>query len=199
MSLVVVIVMLLLGGRRAVRAADIEHLAVEVRHGNEAGTHVEVRGDIPLPASTLRVVLRDLASFPRWFPAISRWTIVTQDDSGAVVHGVQEFPWPLGDRDYVVRYVWREGAGDVFALEARSMTSPSVGELPGVIRLDDVHSVWTVTDRGTSESHVTYTYDGSIGGRVPEWVQRVGWRARAGDVLRNLFREARVRARGDAE
>jgi len=175
------------------RAVDVGHLAVEIRAGDHTGTRVQVRGDIPLPASALRGVLRDLASFPRWFPAIGRWTVMMQDDVGAVVHGVQEFPWPLRDRDYVVRYVWRETAAGVFTLEARSVTSASVPRPPGIIRLDDVHSMWTVTDRGSSESHVTYTYEGSIGGQVPEWVQRVGWQARAGDVLRNLLREARDR------
>lgn len=100
----------------------------------------------------------------------------------------------MRDRDYVVRYRWRKEAAGVFVLEARS-TEGGPAPRGDAIRLVRVFSRWEVAPAPRG-ARVTYTYNGELGGSVPAfWVKR-GWRSQAPRLLRAPRRHGAAPSRG---
>jgi hypothetical protein len=146
-----------------------------------------VRGTTVLEHSleAIRRVLLDLERFPTWIRGLSAWTVLARGAADAVVYGRHDLPWPLSDRDYTVRYTWESGA-DRFVLEARSTTEAGPAPVPGVVRLDAVHSIWEVQTLASERCRVSYTYNGDLGGTVPRFVQEAGWKREARDLFQGL-------------
>ncbi len=147
---------------------------------------------IEQPADAVREVLKDLERFPEWADRLHTWEVLAREGDATLVYGRHDVPWPIADRDYVVRY--RCGGGDdAFFLEARSVESSERPVPEGVVRIADLHTLWEVTPAPEpSASVVRYTYRGGLGGRVPEWVQEL---VRGGSMRSSFERlEARVAA-----
>ncbi len=158
----------------------------------EAQSVVAVVGTLDAPFATVREVLLDLEGFSRWFPPLGAWRVLARDEEGARVHGVQALPWPVRDRDYVVRYRGWEDWEGAFFLEATGLPGAAPPPAEGVVRLEDLRSEWRLraTPAGTEARD---RYAGSPGGALPEWVSRIGWQSRTRAVVDGLRREVERR------
>ena len=152
----------------------------------------QVSDTLAADAREVRAVLLDLERFDRWFPALAEWRVLTRTVEGARVYGRQAFPWPIDDRDYVVAYTWAEDGAGVFTLHAVAQPDAEPAALPGVVRLRDMQSRWTVrpVDDGVE---VTYAYEADPGGALPSWLADVGWRGRTSAVIEGLAAEVTAR------
>ena len=153
-----------------------------------APLEVEVSGVVEAPLAAVREVLLDLEGFAAWFPALGEWRVLSRDERSARVYGRQQLPWPVADRDYVVRYRWWEAEGGAFVLEAVADPTDAPPPRAGVVRLERVRSEWRLEPDG-ERTRARYRYRGHPGGSLPEWVARVGWRAHTGRVLEGLADE----------
>ena len=160
---------------------------------DEPDLAVTVEGAIDAPFDAVRAVLLDVAGLGAWFPGVDEWLVLETGEDTVLVYGSQALPWPISDRDYVVRYRWAAPRRAVFRLEAQSDVSPSAPVRKGRIRVDDMRTVWTLTSRGEG-AHVRYTYEGGTGMPLPGWVARAGWRRRASDVVDALRAEVARRS-----
>ncbi len=171
---------------REIHRAD--GVVVEVRPGPDGAPLVRGTLRVDRPPARVREVLLDLEGFPRWIENLSEWRVLARDASGVRIYGRHALPWPLRDRDYVVRYAWRSEPGDRFVLEARSVDAPPTAR-DGVVRLVRVYSRWEVDPDGPAASRVRYTYNGELGGRVPGFLVESAWRSQAPRSLQRLTEE----------
>ena len=140
----------------------------------------------------VRGVLLDLEGFGRWFPRLREWRVLEHDGTAARVYGRQDFPWPVSDRDYVVRYRWWEGPDGAFFLEARGLAHAAPAAPEGVVRLESLRSLWTLKAEGP-HTHASYVYWGATAGRLLDWLARLDARGRTHDVLEGLAGEVAAR------
>jgi len=141
----------------------------------------------------VRATLVDLESFARWFPAIDEWTVIERDADSALVHGVQSIPWPMRDRDYVVRYRWTDRANTRFTLEARALVDALPAPTQGRVRVERLRTRWVLNAAGEA-TEARYVYEGDPGMPIPDWVMRRNWRAHAAKVIEALAQEVERRA-----
>jgi len=169
------------------RAADDERTALPIE--------VEVVGDIDAPLLAVRAVLLDLEGFSRWYPATKEFRVLRRPERDmALVYGVQALPWPVGDRDYVVEYRWRDEP-DAFVLLAIAQRDAEPPSPEGVVRVERMRTEWRIEAVPGGGTAVRYRYEGDTGGRLPAWVARLGWRSSTPRVIDGLRDEV---ARRDA-
>ena len=145
--------------------------------------------------TSVRSVLLDLEGFGRWFPSTAEWRVLERGAGEAVVYGRQALPWPVQDRDYVVRYRWRDEPEGDFVLEATSVTGIGPDPPDGVVRAVAVWSRWRLRAGEGGRTDVHYHYRGDQGGRLPDWVAQAGWESQTWRVIQGLADEvARVGA-----
>lgn len=164
---------------------------------NPLQIEVEVVGLVAAPESEVRAVLLDLEGFGRWFPATAEWRVLGRSADGVVrVYGRQALPWPVSDRDYVVEYRAGEADGG-FTLVAVALDTDEPPAPRGVVRVARMRTEWRIRP-GSGGTEVSYRYEGDVGGRIPDWAARAGWRSRTPIVIDRL-REELSRRRGADE
>jgi hypothetical protein len=154
---------------------------------------IEVAGIVPAPISEVRATLLDLEAFDGWFPGIGEWRVLFRDDSSARIYGAQLLPWPIDDRDYVVRYRWWTEASGAFHLESRAQRDAELQAVPGRVRIEDMRTEWRLQEGG-GETEVVYVYEGRTGIPLPGWVLQLGWKGQTGRLLDALAREVARRS-----
>lgn len=150
--------------------------------------------NIPESLDSLRDILLDLGEFGSWFPAIGEWRVLEQNSNSALVYGRQSLPWPIRDRDYVVRYRWWTLEDGSFYLEAIAKSAAAPRSPRGVVRIESMTTQWRLRS-GESGTETSYTYTGEVGGSLPDWVARIGWESRSDRVVQALAQEVARRAR----
>ncbi len=98
-------------------------------------------------------------------------------------------PWPVSDRDVVLRSMRSELEGGGIRIEFRSTTEENVPEARGVIRMPRLVGSYELhpVEAGT---RVVYTVDSDPGGSLPNWLIRQASKDRPYFTLSNLRERA---------
>ncbi|MHC5005565.1 MAG: SRPBCC family protein, partial [Planctomycetota bacterium] len=116
-----------------------------------------------------------------------------REPGSALVYGRQALPWPVADRDYVVRYRWQDGPDGSFRLEAVGGADGGPEPTRDAVRLQRLRSEWRIAPGAGGGTRASYRYEGEPG-PLPTWVSRLAWRSRTRAVLDGLIREVERRA-----
>ena len=147
---------------------------------------LEVRGEVEVQASlnALMALLRDADYNRHWvYRSGGARIIETPGYEQAYVYGVVDAPFPMRDRDTVVRFDYRQ---DSVTREIRITITNTPDRMPpaeGLVRVPDFGGFWNLQPAGTGAVKVTYQVHGDPGGWVPIWIANY---AAARSVIRTL-------------
>ena len=165
-----------------------QHVVVEMQE--RAKQEPLIRGTLIFshPISRIRQTLTDVSSYTDWLPDTAVWQIISSSKENVFVYARHNLAWPMKDRDYRVRYSFKELSAGGFQVSARATTEKGPKPIEGVIRLTNVHSVWTIKSLEKNKTRVEYRYDGTLGGDLPGFVKRSAWKHEPVSLLRSLHR-----------
>ena len=152
-----------------------------------------IRGTAELPADAARVreALLEFEQYPRIFsPAVARAEVLERAGSSARVHLVWPYPFPLRDRDAVVRYRWEDLPGGGFRLSWDSDSRS--GDPRKGVRIAQVAGETDVEPLGSGRCRVAYTFLGELGGKFPARAVDRAHRAEPVHYVRALRRKLGV-------
>ena len=137
-----------------------------------------IRGSFTVPASA-ESVFRLLSDFSRYSEIFSHEvasaTVVASTDRFSVLHLVWDMPFPISNRDALVRYQadrCPDGGYRIYWLQ-----EPTDANIPvNGIRIREVEGETVIRADGAARCAVTYTYYGELGGRLPGWMKEHAWR-----------------------
>ncbi len=119
------------------------------------------------PEQVIRV-LTDYESFPEFMPYCQEVRIQEKDKERTRVRYELDFPWPIGDRHYVLELKSdSESRGD------RTVFVNTWTYVPDSGNINDTYGSWEVFPEGSERSLVRYTVFTDPGGRVPGWAANV--------------------------
>jgi hypothetical protein len=158
-------------------------------------TH-SVAGEILASPDEVCTVLRDLESFPRWFPAIEEWRLLAperRDPAASVVpvYGRQLGPGPVADRDYVVHYRFFSSPDGGCELEANAIAEAEPSPVGSVVRIESMRTRW-VAAPSENGARVSYTVE-IAPGPIPEWVRPERFKTAPLLLIERLGKEASAR------
>ncbi len=151
--------------------ASLDHGEILVHLSDVAGSAVKKATAIAvIDAAPDRVsrVLTDYESFPEFMPYCRTVRIDEKDEDGARVRYELDFPWPIGDRHYVLELKsGSESRGELTVFVNTWAYVPDSGNI------NDTYGSWEVFPEGSDRSLVRYTVFTDPGGRVPGWAANV--------------------------
>ena len=114
-------------------------------------------------------VILDTKSLTQWVPYVSSAEIIERDnDTGLfVLHMELDFPFPLQDRDVVVRGKISQSADGTVTIKNTAISDKRVPERPNVVRLTDYQGDWSLKPLAANKVEVSTTGFGSPGGLIP--------------------------------
>ena len=133
-------------------------------------------------------VLTDYNEFPRFMPYCKKVKLQKREKEQSWVRFELDFPWPIGDRHYVLRMTdRREEVAGTQVLVSRWKYEPNSGNI------NDSKGSWELLPCGANRTFVRYTVFTDPGGSVPNWAGNMATEVAVPKVIQGL------RARGKAK
>lgn len=133
----------------------------------------EVKADLQLDGSLSSVVafVKDIPNYPNWMYGCSEARILKMNgDTELYFYQRIKAPWPVSDRDLCAHYVIRMDT-KTGELKLSSRAEPKLlPEVPGVIRVKNSHSNWTVKSLGNGKLSGEYHLVTDPAGLIPAWL-----------------------------
>jgi hypothetical protein len=173
---------------------------VRVERRDYAGSALqEIRGTTRVRATlnAVMALLKDAPFNARWVYRSGGARILEEHGfHQAYVYGVVDAPWPMSDRDTVVRFDYRQDP-QTRVIRIDIINFPDfIPAREGLVRVPDFGGFWQLRPEPDGRVEVTYQVYGDPGGFIPVWLAN---QAAAVSVTRTLVNmEAAVAAYSDA-
>ena len=134
---------------------------------------MEVKGEVSVVASlnALMALLKDAEFNPHWVYRSGGAKILQQSGyPQAYVYGVVDAPWPMQDRDAVVRFDYVQDPVTREITVTITNYPDFVPPVSDLVRVPEFGGFWRLRPRAGGRVHVTYQVHGDPGGRVPRWL-----------------------------
>ena len=121
--------------------------------------------------STIVAALNDIPEIPNWVYKTTESRLVKRvSDTEFYYYNLLDFPWPLSDRDMVLRSKFYQ---DPETKIAKSLSVGQVGhvdELDNVVRMTEVKIEWIFYPTTDGRIKLEYYLRSDPGGAIPAWV-----------------------------
>jgi len=121
--------------------------------------------------SAIVLLLQDVAAIPDWvYKCPEAYHLKKVSNSEEVYYNRMDFPWPLDDRDLIVRNRMVQNP-ITKVVRSESFNEPTyIPEKDGLVRIPKLHLWWEFTPRGNGVVDVEYFLSSDPGGMIPAWM-----------------------------
>jgi hypothetical protein len=134
---------------------------------------------IEAPQAKLSELLQSFETYPKTFKRVYKTKVLAPN----VVHVLLDMPFPFKYRDYIAHFVETQEAADlVFTFNAVEHVDAVVPDQASV-RLPRAAGRWRLTPVGTSQTKVTYTWNGELLGKIPTFGLPEAWSTQGVEVM----------------
>jgi START domain len=123
----------------------------------------------------IAALLTDVEAYPSWvYKTSEAWRVRTTDANEMYYYNASDFPWPLDDRDVVVKSRIEQDKQTKILVSASSAVDGLVEVKKNKIRMSLTDTHWQCTPKGNGEIQIEYTLKSDPGGILPAWVINLG-------------------------
>jgi hypothetical protein len=126
-------------------------------------------------------IIEDVENYDKIFDSIRKST----RDENDIVHIMVDYPMPLSDRDYVVKFYKILETHEII-YRFHSTINLNIPENKDYIRLNNAAGEWRLRDMNNGEILVTYTWNGELKGSAPMWILKRSWIRQGNEIMINL-------------
>ena len=149
-----------------------EKSGVKVYYKKTSGIYeLKLITSIKSSVSGLLSLLSEVENYPKWGYKVSESKLLEQRSTHeSVYYSKLDFPWPLDDRDIVMRnHVEQDPV--TRKVIAKSYAEPAyIDEVPGVVRIKNASTKWTIVPGEGGWLYVEYYIYSDPGGSLPDWL-----------------------------
>lgn len=132
----------------------------------------EIRAEMKVDTTLQRVmaVMRDIPGYTAWMKDCKEAKQIAKfSEESGVVFSVQATPWPIAEREAVVKFVFRKSANPAaftISLEAMPSALPANDRR---VRISQLRGYWRFVEAAPRKVEVTYSLYSDPGGHLPGW------------------------------
>ena len=126
-------------------------------------------------------IIEDVENYHQIFDSIVKST----RDKNDIVHIMVDYPIPLSDRDYVVKFDKISKPQEII-YRFHSATNFIIPEYENYIRLNNAAGEWRLKDMNNGKTLVSYTWNGELKGSAPMWILKKAWIRQGNEIMINL-------------
>ena len=138
-------------------------------------------------------VIDDTANHPKWLAnCVEAKKLKQLPNFGRIVYSRTEAPWPVSDRDVVLKGDLTVNLEKGVAISRfRGTTSPLKGKVSGVVRMKRLRGFWKLTAIGKDRTRVVYQVSADPAGMLPDWVAAMAQKKLPLETIVNLRRRVK--------
>jgi hypothetical protein len=189
MTLALVLASSAMAGRNLVRVED----GITVEEETEAGRALPILiGSTTMNTSADRIAewVTAVHTYVDWQHNCEEARVLSQPDGSSLTYNRIGSPWPVSDRDVVLRTTREPLDNGGIRLEFRSTEDANFDVPSGVVRMPRLIGSYVLTPTESGGTHVVYTVDSDPGGSLPAWLVRQAGKDLPYFTLKNLQERA---------
>lgn len=151
-------------------------------------------GNAMAPAGLYEVlaVLQDISRHKEWMHNCHTAKLLKKiDDLNRISYNRVDSPWPVDDRDVVLRSKVALAEKSV-KIRFNATKSPLMKEVDGVVRMIHLQGYYLLTAKGTYNTQVQYQVEADPGGLIPTWLAIKASEGIPLNSLRNLRKQVKA-------
>lgn len=120
---------------------------------------------------TIAALLLDGQSAPKWMHQCEKFEVIEQIDTlSAVVYFINGAPWPVSDRDAVVKSVMSQDPESLVLKAEIAVVDDLLPEDDDYVRIPYMTGFWLFEPKEDGQILVTYQVHANPGGSLPDWL-----------------------------
>ena len=129
-------------------------------------------GTFDVPIGLLVAVLKNHTITEEWVDLIIEHKVVrTLDERTNVIYESYGLPWPISDRDYVMKETkGHDSEAKVFTITYESVTDPSLPAIPGMVRAMAYRTFWRLEWVSPTQTRIEIEVFTDPKGTLPAWL-----------------------------
>lgn len=132
---------------------------------------IKVETNINAPLSVIVALLRDVPAFPSWVYKCESSHIIKQPDNQSIIYYQKsDVPWPVSDRDMVVKSCFRQDPTTKIVYFNSSVLPDLLPEQADVVRIRKFQGSWKLTPKTDGTVNIEYQIGVDPGGLIPAWI-----------------------------
>lgn len=151
---------------------DKKDLKVYVRDSPDSPIkQLKMKFSVEASMSAIVLLLQDIAAIPDWvYKCPEAYHLKKINHSEEVYYNRMDFPWPLDDRDLIVKNTLVQDPVTK-VVRSESFNKPSyIPAKEGIVRIPKLHLWWEFTPRNNGIVDVEYFLSSDPGGFIPAWM-----------------------------
>lgn len=144
------------------------------------------RGVVEAPLPAVLAVLQDHGHAKDWsYRCVASRLLEKPDPHSEIVYERSGAPWPVQDRDVIVRSdETYDAAAHQVRITMKSIDYPKIPPVSGAVRMPFLRGHWTLTvEHDGAWTHVEYQIHADAGGMIPDWLADNGSKMVPHDTL----------------
>jgi len=115
-------------------------------------------------------IMRDIPGYTRWMKDCKEAREVQKiSASSGIVYSLQATPWPIAEREAVVRYDYRRTTTPPALYITIAAEPNALPQKSGRVRIQRLKGYWSYVEISPGELDVTYSMHSEPGGNLPSW------------------------------
>ena len=123
-------------------------------------------------------IIEDKKNYPKVFKRIEKTTVISDE----IVHIILDMPFPFYGRDYIVKYIQLQEDNDI-VYRFTSVINSGIPVHEDYVRLIHAAGEWRLHSLDSSNTEVTYLWNGELLGDFPDWALARAWETQGREVL----------------
>jgi hypothetical protein len=164
--------------------------SLQVQRRDYAGSNLdEIRGTVRLKASlnSIMALLKDAEFNIQWvYRSGGARVLEERGYAQAYVYGVVDAPFPISDRDTVVRFDYQQDPQTKVITVAITNVPDFLPAKDQLVRVPEIGGFWRLKPEGNGWVEVTYQVYGDPGGWLPDWLANRAALMSVQNTLRNM-------------
>jgi hypothetical protein len=193
-SVAIALVTLVLSGYAAAERSVVRvEEGITVEEESEPGRALPILiGSTTMKASPPEILawLSAVHTYVDWQHSCEEARVLPQPDGSSLTYNRIGSPWPVSDRDVVLRTSRENLANGGIRVEFRNIEDADFAAQSGVVRMPRMFGSYVLTPNGNGETHIVYTVDSDPGGSLPGWLVRQAAKNLPFNTLKNLRERA---------
>ena len=133
---------------------------------------------LPYSLDKVSKMIEDVDNYHNIFDRVTSSDVLTND----VVHIRMDMPFPISDRDYIVKYSTQKEQ-EYISYKFKSVRDHNVPVSGNCIRLANAAGEWYLKEVDSSSTEVVYTWNGELAGDFPNWALTRAWNKQGNEML----------------
>lgn len=135
----------------------------------------------------LVTLLSEVENYPSWGYKVAESKLVSQvSDKESVYYSKLDFPWPLDDRDIIMRNRIEQDPISRKIVATSNAVPATLPENNGVVRIKTATTKWTIVPGQGGWLYVEYYIYSNPGGSLPDWLVNMAIDVGPRETIKNI-------------